>query len=292
VRPRVVVFGAASWNTMVRVEAFSPSAPGTVFPSGWHEAVGSSGAGKAMNLARLGVDVVLHCGLGDDEAGRRVRADLEGGGVVIDAVLDPTGTPRHFNLMDPHGDRLSFMLHTGGPTVRYDPERVEELASAADHVLVEIVDHARTVIPIARRVGRPTWTDLHATDGDRPYERDFLEADRIFFSGDHLSDPRPFMERLVAAGRHLVVCTRGIRGALALTADGRWLEIPAEPVEVLVDTNGAGDAFVAGVVYGALNGLPIERALRVGARVAALAVGSQELAAPQLSPASVADLLG
>jgi sugar/nucleoside kinase (ribokinase family) len=49
---------------------------------------------------------------------------------------------------------------------------------------------------------------------------------------------------------------------------------------------------VAGVVYGALNGLPIERALRVGARVAALAVGSQELAAPELSPASVADLLG
>ena len=63
---RVVIFGAASWNTMIRVDAFPEPGPATVFPPGWHETVGSSGAGKAMNLARLGVHVTLHCLLGDD----------------------------------------------------------------------------------------------------------------------------------------------------------------------------------------------------------------------------------
>jgi sugar/nucleoside kinase (ribokinase family) len=263
-----------------------------VFPPRWYETVGSSGAGKAMNLARLGLRVTLHCLLGGDETGSRVRAGLERAGVTIIAVADPTGTARHVNLMDAGGERLSFLLHTGDPAAGYDAALVERLVAAADHVAVGIVDQARVVIPIARRLGKATWTDLHATDGVREYERDFLEADRVFFSAERLPEPRAFMQRLVAAGRRLVVCTRGARGALALTFDRRWIEVPAEPAPAIVDTNGAGDAFAAGVLYGEVLGLPIERSLRIGARVAALCVASTELASPDLSPDSVADLVG
>jgi sugar/nucleoside kinase (ribokinase family) len=276
---RVVVFGAASWNTMIRVDRFPEPVPGSLFPPGWHETVGSSGAGKALNLARLGVSVTLHCLLGDDEPGHRVRSALELAGVTVDAIADPTGTARHVNLMDPQGRRMSFLLHTGSPTVRYDPGHVQELVEAADHVLVAIIEQGRDVLPIARRLGRPTWTDLHATTGDRDWDRDFERADRVFFSGEQLADPRPLMRRLHDAGRDLVVCTRGADGAIALTRDGRWLEVPAEPVDPIVDTNGAGDAFLAGTVYGELLGLPIDRSLRIGACLGALAVGSPDLAA-------------
>jgi len=287
----VVVFGAASWNTMIQVERFPPPVPASVFPPAWHETVGSSGAGKSMNLARLGVDVTLHCLLGADEAGRRVRESLEAAGVTVDAVLDRTGTGRHVNLMDAAGDRMSFLLHTGDPSIRFDDDGSVGLVRAADHVLAAISDQSRPVLEIARRLGRTTWTDLHATDGEREWERDFHRADRVFFSTERLKDPRPFMERLRAGGRELVVATRGAAGAIALTADGRWLEVPAEPVDRIVDTNGAGDAFLAGVLYGELHDLPIEASLRIGARVAALAVQSPDLASAELSPASVADLL-
>ena len=287
---RVVVFGAASWNTMIRVERFPDPAPGSIFPLGWHETVGSSGAGKAMNLARLGVDVTLHCLIGDDEPGQRVRAALEAAGVIVDAIPDRTGTARHVNLMDPHGRRISFLLHTGDPAARYDPNHVDELLGATDHVLVAIVDQARVVLPIARRLGRPTWTDLHATTGDRQWDRDFEQADRVFFSGEQLPDPRPLMSRLHDAGRDLVVCTRGADGAIALTRDGRWLEVSAEPVDEIVDTNGAGDAFLAGTLFGELRGLPIERSLAIGARVAAQAIQSPDLAGVQTTD-FLADLL-
>ena len=276
---------------MIRVERFPDPGPGTLFPAGWHETVGSSGAGKAMNLARLGVDVVLHCLLGEDEAGTRVRTGLEAAGVTVDPLVDATGTARHVNLMDPAGDRLSFMLHTGDPSARYHPAHVEALVREADHVLAAIVDPARHVIPIARRLGVPLWTDLHGAHGQTDYVGDFLAADHVFLSGENLPDPRPFMERLVAAGRRLVVCTRAASGAVALTGDGRWIDVPAELVDTIVDTNGAGDAFLSGVVYGELLGLPIERSLRIGARVAAMTVRSLELASPDLSPAAVADLL-
>ena len=275
---------------MIRVEAFLAPAPGSFFPTGWHETVGSSGAGKAMNLGRLGVDVTLRCLLGRDDAGTRVREALEASGVTVDAVDDPTGTARHVNLMDPDGRRMSFLLHVGNPTAHYDLRHVEELVTAADQVLVAIVDQARVVLPIARRLGRPTWTDLHATTGDRAWDRDFEQADQVFFSGEQLPDPRPLMTRLHDAGRELAVCTRGADGAVALTRDGRWLEIPAEPVERVVDTNGAGDAFLAGTVFGGLHGLPIERSLRIGARVAAAAIGSPELAPLALSAEAVANL--
>jgi sugar/nucleoside kinase (ribokinase family) len=276
---------------MIALDAFPPAAPATVFPRVWHEAIGSSGAGKAMNLARLGVDVTLHCLLGDDDAGRRVRTGLEAVGVTVDAVADPTGTARHVNLMNADGERLSFLLHTGDATARFDGSTVEDLVAASDHVLVELSDQARPVLAIARRLGRTTWTDLHATDGRRDWERDFAAADRVVFSTERLGDPRPFMERLRETGRELVVATRGAAGAQALTADGRWIEVPAEPVERIVDTNGAGDAFVAGVLYGDLRGLPVEISLRIGARVAALAVRSPELASPLLGPNAVADLV-
>jgi sugar/nucleoside kinase (ribokinase family) len=277
-RGRVVTFGAASWNTMIRVDAFPDPVPGGIFPPSWHETVGSSGAGKAMNLGRLGVAVTLHCLLGVDEAGARVRAALEAAGVTVDAVDDPSGTARHVNLMDPDGRRMSFLLHTGDPAIRFDPGHLAALVDDADEVLVAITDQARDVPPIARRLGKRTWTDLHGTDGERAWERDFWTADRVFFSDERLADPHPFMRRLHETGRELVVCTMGADGALAVTADGRWLEIPAEPVETVVDTNGAGDAFLAGTVAGELRGLPIEECLRLGAHVAALAIQSPDLA--------------
>jgi acarbose 7IV-phosphotransferase len=275
---------------MIHVETFPAPASATIFPDGWHETIGSSGAGAAMNLARLGIEVVFHCPLGVDVAGSEVRLGLAAAGVVVDSVTDPTGTARHVNLMDRDGERMSFMLNGGDIDRRFNPDAVEPLTLAVDHVVVAIVEQARDVTLVARRLGRPVWTDLHDTDGERRWDRDFLEADAIFFSDQRLPDPRPFMKRLIRAGRSLAVCTRGAAGAIALTADGSWIEIPAEPVGRVVDTNGAGDAFLAGTLAGELRGLPIDQSLRIGARVAALSVASPELAAPDLSPSSIADL--
>lgn len=274
---------------MIRVDSFPAAGPGSIFPPGWHETIGSSGAGKAMNLGRLGVDVTLRCLLGDDDSGRRIRVGLEAAGVTVDAVRDPTGSGRHVNLMDPAGRRLSFLLHTGDPRARFEGPEVEALVASADEVLIAITDASRPVLGIARRMGKRTWTDLHGTDGEREWERDFRGADLVFFSAERLADPRPFMERLRAEGRQLVVCTMAERGALALTSDGRWIEVPPVRVaaEDVVDTNGAGDAFLAGVVFGELHDLPIERSLGFAARLAALAVQSPELAPPSVDVAAM-----
>ena len=280
---KVVVIGGASWNSMIYVDTYPTAAPATVRPRRWHDTIGSSGAGKALNLARLGVPVSLHARIGDDEDGRRVREALDAGGV--DLVAEPVAgaTTRHVNVMDLKGRRVSFLLAPTAGDQALDLGAVEPLVAAADVVLLEIVDHARHVIPLAQRHRKPVWTDLHSYDGVRSHERDFIDASEVvFLSGDRIGDPRPFMERTHANGARLVVCTLADEGAIALTADG-WHEVPAEPVGAVIDTNGAGDAFAAGVLFGELRGVPLPIALRMGARAAALAVGSPELASAQLS---------
>ena len=56
----------------------------------------------------------------------------------------------------------------------------------------------------------------------------------------------------------LVVMTRGAEGAVVLTAHGPE-EVPAAPVERVVDTTGAGDLFAAGFLFGLTHAMgPVE----------------------------------
>jgi len=60
----------------------------------------------------------------------------------------------------------------------------------------------------------------------------------------------------------LVYVTNGKEGCLAVS-EGKLIEIPGFPVKA-VDTNGAGDAFAAGVLYGLTHGMSVENAGRWG----------------------------
>jgi sugar/nucleoside kinase (ribokinase family) len=85
------------------------------------------------------------------------------------------------------------------------------------------------------------------------------------------------------------VCTRGARGALALDAGGFW-EVGAAPAGDVVDTNGAGDAFLAGLLAATLEGLPTPDALAWASAAGALAVGTESLGAPHATRDAVAAL--
>ena len=90
---RAAVFGSVAWNLMIRVEKLPEGKPGTVAAASHHETVGGGGAGKALNLARLGLDVTLHAGLGDDEAGEKVRARLGGEPLQLETPGTRAGRP-------------------------------------------------------------------------------------------------------------------------------------------------------------------------------------------------------
>jgi sugar/nucleoside kinase (ribokinase family) len=65
-----------------------------------------------------------------------------------------------------------------------------------------------------------------------------------------------------------LVVTRGPAGAMAIEGGSR-VEIPAAPVEKVVDTTGAGDLFAAGFLAARCRARPLERCLEAGAQAAA-----------------------
>ena len=65
--------------------------------------------------------------------------------------------------------------------------------------------------------------------------------------------------RLAALGPKVVAVTLGVKGYVAL-ADGRLVEKPAYTVDA-VDTTGCGDVFHAGVIFGVVKGLEVEKSL-------------------------------
>jgi sugar/nucleoside kinase (ribokinase family) len=282
---RVVVLGGAAWNRMIHVERLPDGRGATIHPRWHHEAIGGSAAGKAMNFARLGVDVILHAGIGDDEPGRQVRAGLEAAGVDLRATLDPTGTAQHVNLMDPTGGRISIMLANGSPDLPFDETAVADSMAGADVLVADLAPWTSRVLSLARASGRPIWTDLHDHDGAKPWHAPFIDAaDVVFVSHDRLASPAAFLESLIDQGKRLAVCTMAEAGAIALDADRRSYAVPAVADVQIVDANGAGDAFFAGVLFGVLSGEPLERALRFGSVAGGLAVTSADLASPDLTP--------
>jgi sugar/nucleoside kinase (ribokinase family) len=66
----------------------------------------------------------------------------------------------------------------------------------------------------------------------------------------------------------LAAVTRGAEGCVVVMAD-RTVKVPAEAVEKVVDTTGAGDMFAAGFLYGLTHGLDPVSCARLGGACAA-----------------------
>ena len=277
--------GGVSWNIVIRLDRFPEPRPHTVFSKGFHETLGSTGAGKALNLSRLGLDVTLYGLIGEDESGTKVREHLATESLRFIYDVDPAGTERHVNLMANDGGRISIYVAYASFEPSLDRPRLERLIGESDVVVLNIINYCRTLIPAIRAANKPIWCDIHDWDGKNAHHADFVDAaDVIFFSTQAMKDPREFMAAQVSAGKELVVGTMGAQGALCHSADGSWIETAAAPVDQLVDTNGAGDAFFSGFLYGHLRGFEIARCMELGTLVAAKCVQSTELAHPELSP--------
>lgn len=186
----------------------------------------------------------------------------------------PGGTRRAVNLVGPDGRRCSLYDSSrdqdGG---ELPAETVRALARASHHAHVSISGPCAAALPVLREAGVSVSTDLHDWDGVNPYHEPFAHAaDVVFLSAAALADPEKTMRRIAERGRaEAVVATAGADGAYHLV-DGVLSRIPAVPPPApVVDSNGAGDAFAAGYLFGRLTGEPPHRCALYGAIAGAYA---------------------
>jgi sugar/nucleoside kinase (ribokinase family) len=230
---------------------------------------GQTGDGVALGLTALGIRTALVDVIGDDPEGKLVRALHERHGVVFTGIPTEAGTKRAVNLVDRAGRRLS--LYDGSRSLdddRLPTALVAELAADARHVHLSITHPCRHALPTVRASGRTVSTDLHNWDGVNPYHEAFAyEADFVFLSTAELPDHEATMRRIMAEGRaRVVVATAGADGGYVLTRGNAGpRRYPAiVPPAPAIDSNGAGDAFVAGFLFGVLAGEAVETCVRYG----------------------------
>jgi acarbose 7IV-phosphotransferase len=275
VTDHIVICGPVSWNHMVYLDRLPEPQPHMQFALEDFQTVGGTSAGKGLHLAGLGHRVVCMTALGDDEMSTNVRKTLTGAGVELAASVVPGPPERHLNLMTRAGGRVSLYLSTPSPAP-VDSVRFAEVSVGAAAIVMDLSEASRALLPTAIAAGAPIWTDIHDYDGSSEFHAPFIEAaSYVFMNADRLPDPREFMRSRVEAGATAVICTLGSMGAIACVRDG-FHQVDAVDTEV-VDTNGAGDGFLAGYLDATLRGAATEEALRAAATQAAVALRTRHL---------------
>ncbi|GAA3895811.1 adenosine kinase [Streptomyces gulbargensis] len=271
----VLVLGGAGVDTIVYVpELPLPWADSHLVERGIEARAGQTGDFVALGLSALGLRTHHLDLVGDDPFGDLVRAFHRDRGLPFTGVPATAGTKRAVNLVGPDGRRLS--LYDGSRAAAEDrlpAGLVGSLASASRHAHVSITHGCAEALPVLRAAGVTISTDLHDWDGENPHHEPFAYgADVVFVSCAALGDPERTMRRVMERGRaEAVVATAGAEGAYLLTAEGLTRVPAVAPAGPVVDSNGAGDAFAAGFLFGRLSGEDPPRCALYGAVAGAYA---------------------
>ena len=240
------------------------------------QTLGGTSAGKALHLAGLGITVRLCSPLGEDDDGRRVSHALTAAGVGVEGIRSEH-TERHVNLMTDDGQRVSLYVSVPSTPTQEGLDAAEAAVAGADVAVLDLSELGALLLERGEVHKKPLWVDLHDYDGASGFHEPFLgAADAVFMNDDRVADPWELLASCLQRGPRLAVCTRGANGAIAMEADGTRHKVPAVPAAV-VDTNGAGDAFMAGFLAATLQGGTVADALTSGAAQACVAIESEHI---------------
>jgi ribokinase len=279
-----VVVGSLNMDLVMRVRR-PPEAGETLFGRGFAMAEGGKGGNQAVASARLGASVAMVGRVGADAFGTQLRTALQHDHVDVGHVLSSPGTPTGVAMImveDTGENRIILAPGANLALALADIDSACGLVAQARLLVVQLevpipaVTHsifaaARASVPVlcnpapAQDLPQDTWRHI-----------DYLvpnETEASILTGIAVSDPPSAAEAArVLRGRGVrhVLITLGAQGVFIADSQGERL-LPAQKVNV-VDTTAAGDCFIGGLVAGLCDGMPLDRAARLGIAAASLSV--------------------
>lgn len=275
----VLVVGGTGVDTIVLVDELSVPPGDSVGVPPIRDYVAHTGNGVALGFQALGLATGFIDFLGDDPQGRMILERYAAAGLDFAYLPAPAGTPRSVNLVDREGRRFSFYDGRHPHDLRLPRDFYLPYVERARHVHVSRSPHAEPVFADAVRLGRTVSTDLHAWDGEDASAHPWAYgADLVFLSAATVGERvAAVMRQIVGEGRaSLVVATDGAAGCHVLERGAAApRHFPAvTPERPVVDSNGAGDAFVTAFLHARFAGAPLEECVLAGSVSGAFACGS------------------
>ncbi|MCT4663221.1 MAG: PfkB family carbohydrate kinase [Tissierellales bacterium] len=299
----VVVIGGANidiqgvpYSSLVR----NDSNPGEVTMS-----AGGVGRNIAENITRMGADVKLITALGDDPYGQKLMNDCIEAGIDMSAttIFNDASTSTYLSILDGEKDMDVAIAHMS-LFDRMTVDLIKKKHSVIQHAKLIVLDtnipretieyilNTYTHIPIyldtvssakAKKVldliGR-----FHAIKPNR------IEAELL--TGIKVSDENSLKligEKLLAKGVKNVYISLGDEGVYYTDGnESAWLRSPKIDI---VNATGAGDAFIAGLVYGHLNNYAINKRTKHAMGASMVALRHKETINPNISLETINNIL-
>src|SRR5690625_1664610 len=238
----------------------------------YHKSPGGAPANVAVGLARLGAKSTFLGKVGDDVLGNFLQETLESYGVEtghmqfspdvrtgVVFVTNAAGGERSFEFyIDPSADRFlgageineadlisHKILHFGSISMISDPakeatEIAVKLAKKND-MIVSYDPNLRLSLWESEQRARETIISMFSKTDILKLSEDELE----FVTGEKTTHGG--VEQLQRYDIPLIIVTLGADGCYVFTSEGQQ-QVPAMEVKAM-DTTGAGDAFVSGILY-------------------------------------------
>ena len=266
----ILVVGGAGIDTIVRVPSLQLPVADSVHVPPIRDYVAHTGNGVALACHALGLRCKFIDFIGDDAQGAAILQRYKDVKLDFSYLLEPSGTRRSVNLVDPQGRRLSLYDGRHPESLRMPPNFYLAYLGPARHAHFSIMGWVAQLFDDALDSGTTVSTDLHDWDGVNPHHQVFaLRADLVFLSTAALGQRRDdVMRAIVARGRaRAVIAMAGGDGAYLLErASATVRHFPCAELGLpVVDSNGAGDSFVAAFLHAWLAGDGVDTAMRHGA---------------------------
>ncbi len=263
----VAVVGSVNLDLVATTERL-PRPGETVSGSGYAEHAGGKGLNQAVAAARSGASVVLIAAVGDDAAGRHLRALAASEGIDVSnlAVVDaPTG--RAMILVDEHAENSIVVVP--GANARMRADSVPQARVVVAQLEVPI-DQVIIAFRHARRAGATTLLNPAPASA---LPDDLVQLCDIVVPNEHEADVIGGVASLLRRGVSAVVTTLGGAGVAVSAQVGTAVETWTEPAVAVtpIDTTGAGDAFCGALAARLAAGDELRDAVRYAAGAGALA---------------------
>ena len=286
---KIFCIGGAAIDRKLR--ACTPLVNGTSNPVDASTHFGGVARNVAENLAHWTSDIYLHTIVGEDDDGIQLLSGIKQKGVDIthSIILKSARTASYYAVLD-HCEELHISLADMDifdqiPSQRFtqgfniweensllfmDTNLPEEMIALVMQIATE--KKLRLCIdPVSLLKAKKLPANIHGIYllKPNPMEASILTDKPV----ETIAQALAAGEKLVDMGVENAVITLGKAGYIIVNNEIKeYIEI--EPIHDVINVNGAGDAFMAGIIYGLKQGFTLHHACQWGAAAAAFTVSS------------------
>ena len=262
--------------------------------------LGGVGRNIAENCARLGVPTRLMSVIGDDPYGQKILKEAQAIGLNMQdtVVLSGESTSTYLSILDETHDMAMAINHM---------DSIEKLT--VDHIRAKrsIIEHAQLVV-LDTNLSQAVLDHLLTQYPKTKFFVDTVSTKKALKIKDHLkhihtlkpnrmeaevltgsSEKTPLLElgsKLKCKRSFISLGSQGVQ-----VFEGKThLHFPTKPIEV-VNATGAGDAFMAGLVYAYLKGYDIKETCLTAMAASRLALSHPDTINPNLNEQSLHETL-